>query len=190
MIPYAVSRLAILMRVKPSLAGCNGHQRRACSHQPGPRPNNREIGLRLRCDGSPATAAADRCAPAGQESAHPADHLCADQTHVVRMGHDGLLSQPTQKPAHPRRMHPGLQRDATARHGRKPGHERLGSGSNLFFLDDAPGFVEHAVEARPVAQIQADGEGCVCSFSIAGSARVLSFFMAGLLYLLCLRARR
>ena len=102
-------------------------QRRSGAHQDGSRSNDNRIRLRLRSDVSPTTATADRCAPTGPESGHPADRLwaaLADQAHVARMRHDGFVSQPAQQPAYSRRMQSPFQRDAAARHGGKPGRPR------------------------------------------------------------------
>ena len=43
----------------------------------------------------------------------------SDQAYVPRMGHNHFVSQVTQRPAHPRRMHPCLQSDPAARHSRQ-----------------------------------------------------------------------
>jgi len=55
-------------------------------------------------------------------------------------------------------MHARLQRDTAARHGGKPGCQRLGSGGNFFPEDNAYGFAQNAVAPGAVTQIQPNGQ--------------------------------
>jgi hypothetical protein len=48
------------------------------------------------------------------------------------------------------------------------------------------GFVHHAVPAVAISQIQSDGQYRPKIFLLCFVAAVLTFFIAGLLYLLCL----
>ena len=96
------------------------HQRRARSHQRGPRPDHRQMDLRFRA------AMLHRTQQAGIDPRQPCQHpgvepiifsaAFPDQPHVPRMRHDHFMSQLGQLPADPRRMRPGLQRDSAARH--------------------------------------------------------------------------
>src|SRR5207248_8262210 len=81
-----------------------------------------------------------------------------DQTHVARMRHDHFMAQPAQQPAHPGRMHAGLQRDAAARHGSECRWQSLGRGGNSLFQHDTPRLIQNAVAARAIPQVQTDGQ--------------------------------
>jgi hypothetical protein len=56
-----------------------------------------------------------------------------DQPHIARMRHDHLVPEFAQQPAHPRRMHPGFQRNPAARHGSEHLPHRLRSCAQSLF---------------------------------------------------------
>jgi hypothetical protein len=87
-------------------------------------------------------------------------------------------------------MHPCLQRGATARHGPEHLAHGLRSWAQLLFLQHRARFIQQAVPARPIAQVQTDSQLLSQTFLICFLASVLTFFIAGLLYLLRLKERR
>ncbi|MGB7847158.1 MAG: hypothetical protein WBL63_16195 [Candidatus Acidiferrum sp.] len=64
-----------------------------------------------------------------------------DQSHVTRMRHDGLVPQFAQPPADPRRMHPGFERNAAARHTAKHLAHRFRSRTQPLFQQHVAGFI-------------------------------------------------
>jgi len=56
------------------------------------------------------------------------------QAHIAGMRHDHFVSQFAQRPAYPRRMHPGLQRDPAVRHPPKNFLDSLRSRAQSLFL--------------------------------------------------------
>jgi len=80
-----------------------------------------------------------------------------DQTHVTRMRHDHFVSQLAQQAADPRRMHARLQRDAAARHSAEHLAQSLGSRAQALLQQHATSFVEYAVPAGAIAQVESDG---------------------------------
>jgi hypothetical protein len=87
-------------------------------------------------------------------------------------------------------MHPGLQRDATARHDSECRLQSLRCGGDFLLHHDAPAFVQNAVATGAISQVQANGQVGLRKFLLGFVAAVLTFFIAGLLYLLCFKARR
>jgi hypothetical protein len=109
----------------------------------------------------------------------------ANQTHVAGMRHDHFVSQLAQKPAHPRRMDPALQSDAAVRHSTEHfAHHLLGCAQPLFRQHPAS-FIQYAVPARSIPQVQPIVSFCSAEFPACFTAAVLISFIAGLLYLLC-----
>src|ERR1700688_1372430 len=111
----------------------------------------------------------------------------SDQAHVARMRHDHFVSQLAQQPAHPRRVHSGLQRDPTARHGSEHFLHRFGSRASFCSSSTSPASsstqyqLERSPRSRPIVSFFPE------IFLLCFTATVLIFFIAGLLYLLCLK---
>jgi hypothetical protein len=80
-----------------------------------------------------------------------------DQAHVARMRHDHFVAQLTQHPAHPRRVHSGLQRHAAARHSAEHLAQSLGSRAQALLQQHATSFVEYALPTGAIAQVESDG---------------------------------
>ena len=84
----------------------------------------------------------------------------------------------------PERMHPRLQRDPAARRGPEPGFEGLRRGGNLVLQNHASGFVQNAVIAGTIPQIQPNGQRVGLQFFDRLPSRNAKLLQAGLLYLL------
>jgi hypothetical protein len=114
-----------------------------------------------------------------------------DQTHVAHMGHDYFVPQLAQHPAPPRRMHSRLQGDPAPRHLPKHFFHRFRSRAQFLLQQHFPRFIQHAIPAPSIPQIQTDRQfllANILALPCPHSANL--FFIAGLLYLLRLRARR
>jgi hypothetical protein len=106
---------------------------------------------------------------------------------TLRMRHHHLLSQLAQPPAYPRRMHSRFQRHPAARHSPEPFSHGVRSRADLLFHSHFPGRVQDAVQAGPISQIVSRWPSI---FPPPVLLQCLIFFIAGLLYLWRLRARR
>jgi hypothetical protein len=80
-------------------------------------------------------------------------------------------------------MGSGLQCDTAPRHRSEYLFYRLGRRAHLLLQQDVTCLIQHAIKARPVAQIQADGQTSVLLVECPLHHLVVSFFIAGLLYL-------
>src|SRR5277367_3584576 len=78
-------------------------------------------------------------------------------------------------------MRSGLQCDTAPRHRSEDLFYRLGRRAQPLLHQDVTCFIEHAIKARPVAQIQTDGRCRSCLLSVSCIIVVVSFFIAGLL---------
>jgi hypothetical protein len=101
-----------------------------------------------------------------------------------------FVPQLAQHPAHPRRMHPRLQGDPTARHSPEHLLHGLRSRAHLLFQQHFARFIQHAIPTGPIAQIQTDGQ-----FPVRKILRLACRCSANLFYCrsplsLALRARR
>jgi hypothetical protein len=109
----------------------------------------------------------------------------SDQAHAVRMRHNHFVPQLAQQPAYPRRVHPRLQGDRTARHSPEYFLHRLRSRAHLLFQQLFPRFIQPAIPTRsnrpkskPIVDFRSE------KVFVWLPAPVLAFFIAGLLYLL------
>ena len=89
-----------------------------------------------------------------------------DQAHVARMRHDHFMSQLAQHPAHPRRMHSRLQRDPAPWHSPEHFFHRLRSRAQLLFQQHFPRFIQHAIPARAIPQIQTNRQLLLCKILV------------------------
>jgi hypothetical protein len=76
----------------------------------------------------------------------------------ARCGHGlrSLHAQLAQRSAHPRRMHPCFQRDPAARHAPEHFLHGLRSCAEFLLQDNLARFVQYAIPARSIAQVQSD----------------------------------
>ncbi len=83
--------------------------------------------------------------------------LATNQTHLARIRHDHLVSQPAQQATDPRRMRPNFQRHPTARHGGEDFLQRFRTRPNSLLQLYPACFIQHTVAAVAISQIQSDG---------------------------------
>jgi hypothetical protein len=82
----------------------------------------------------------------------------SDQPHFAGIRHDHLMPQLTQQSANPRRMRPGFQGDATARHLSEDFPQCFRIGTHALLPLDLAGFVQHAIPAVAISQIESDDQ--------------------------------
>jgi|GraSoiStandDraft_24_1057298.scaffolds.fasta_scaffold1369445_1 hypothetical protein len=78
-------------------------------------------------------------------------------------------------------MHSGFQRDPTVGVCSERRLQGFGCGGNFLLLHDAPSFIENAVAAGAIAQVQADVKLDCEKFLLGFVAAELTFLIAGLL---------
>ena len=83
-------------------------------------------------------------------------------------------------------MRPDFQRDSAARHLAEDLAQRFRIGADALLQLYLAGFVQHAVPAVAISQIESDGQLRLRKIFVVFTAAVLTSFIAGLLYLLCL----
>ena len=103
------------------------------------------------------------------------------------MRHDDFMSQLAQQPTDPGRMHPGLQGDPAARHFPEHLADRLGVVLNRCSSTTAPdsSSTQYQLDRSPTSNPTVNF--CSEVFLHCFAATVLTFFIAGLLYLLCFK---
>ena len=87
-------------------------------------------------------------------------------------------------------MRPGLERDPAARHSVEHLPQGLRRGAHFPFPLQLAPFIQNAVPTGAIAEVQSDRQLWLGKIAALLAATVLIFFIAGLLYLLCLQARR
>ena len=130
----------------------------------------------------------DSCQPRQCLRIQPIVFLAAlpDQPHLARMRHDDFVSQPAQQTADPGRMGPGFQRDPAARHGTEHFAQRFRIRAHALLQLDAAGFIQHAVPAVAVSQSGQRSVSVREIFLLGFIATVLTFFIAGRLFICAL----
>ena len=83
-------------------------------------------------------------------------------------------------------MRPNLQCDPTAQHRPEDFLQRFRRRTDSLFQLYLPRFVHHAVPAVAISQIQSDGQLWLEIFLLCFVAVVLTFFIAGLLFICAL----
>src|SRR5271166_3388428 len=68
------------------------------------------------------------------------------------------MAQLAQQAAHPRRVHPGLQRYPAAWHRGEDSLHRLRSRAQLLLTKDFASFVQYAIPAGAITKVQTDGQ--------------------------------
>src|SRR3984885_14650329 len=102
------------------------------------------------------------------------------------MRHDHFVSQPAQQTADPWRMRPGFQRDPAARHGTEHFAQRFRIRAHALLQLNAAGFIQHAVPAAAVSRSTPTVSVCREIFLLGFVPTVLTFFIAGLLFICAL----
>jgi hypothetical protein len=125
------------------------HQRLPRSHQSGSCPNHCQIRLCLRA------AMLHRTQQLWIDPGQPRQGLrvqtivflpaLPDQPHAACMCHDHFVPQPAQHSAHPRRMHPRLQRDPAARHASEHLLHSFRGRTQSLFQHYFAALIQHAV---------------------------------------------
>ena len=82
-------------------------------------------------------------------------------------------------------MHPGFQGDPAPRHASQHFLHGFRSRPQLLFQQHCAGSIQHAIPTRSIAQVQPDRQFLLSKILVCFVAAVLTFFIAGLLYLLC-----
>ena len=85
-----------------------------------------------------------------------------------------------------RRVRLDFECDPTAQHRAEDFLQRFRIRMDSLLQLDLASFIHHAVPTVAISQIQSDGQLCCEIFLLCFTATVLTFFIAGLLYLLCL----
>jgi hypothetical protein len=137
-------------------------QSRACPHQAGARSNHHEIRLRLHA------AMLHRIQQLWIDPRQPRQRLriqpivflaaLSDQPHLARIGHDHFMSQLAEQATDPGRMRPDFQCDPTARHGGEDFLQRFCTRTDSLFQLYLACFIDDAVPAVAISQIQSDGQ--------------------------------
>jgi hypothetical protein len=81
-------------------------------------------------------------------------------------------------------MHSRFQGSPAPRHSPEHFFHRFRSRAQPLFQHHFPRFIQHAIPARSIAQIQTDCQFLLRKFLACFTPAVLTFFIAGLLYLL------
>ena len=81
-----------------------------------------------------------------------------DQPHLARIRHDHFVPQLAEQATDPGRMRPDFQRDPAARHLAEDFAQRFRIRADTLLQLYLAGFVQHAVPAVAVSQIQSNGQ--------------------------------
>jgi len=131
-------------------------------NQPSARPDQRQIRLRLHA------AVLHRIQQLRIDPGQPRQRLriqtivllaaLPDQPHLARIGDDHFMTQLAEQAADPGRMRPDFQCDPTARYDAEDFAQRFRICPHALLQLYLAGFLQHAVPAIAISQIQSDGQ--------------------------------
>ena len=170
-VPHVAAAQSLAVALRQSASRVD--QPRARSHQSGPCPNHRQIRLRLRAAmlHRIQQLRIDPRQPRQRLRIQPIVFLAAlpDQPYLARVRHDHFVPQSAQQPADPWRMRPGFQRDPAARHCPENFLQRFRIRADPLFRLYLASFIQHAVPAVAISQIQSDGQSSVEKYCCSAS---------------------